>query len=101
MDKFDIIQGLNLLDIREQNPMFAKTHSVFSEDKKGVNKILLSSGVLSTLMDNPGGITFNILFSPGGFHFDINKLITSTSDLESFVILAENLAQELNDIENF
>lgn len=101
MEKFEIIQGLDLLDIGEQNPIFAKTHSVFSEDKEGVNRLLLSSGVLSTLIDHPGGITFNILFSPGGFHLDIYSLITSTADIESFVIIAENLAQELNDIKNF
>lgn len=94
-------RDITILDIKEAFPDFAKIYNVFTEDEEGAKRIVLSSGVMSSLMTYPGKNPVNIAFSPSGFGIDIQPMMRKPEEMDRYTVWAENLARVLKDVDKF
>jgi hypothetical protein len=88
-------KGIHYLDTTADYPEFAKVYNVFTEDEKGARSVILSSGVISCLMNHPRKDPVNLSFTPRGFGLDIESMLKSRQDIELFVQWADDLARVL------
>lgn len=96
--------GRKALDIEEQFPEFAKTHTIFAKDQKDAFDVILTADVMSILISRLPSISriyHNITFLPGGFTIEIIPFFKSPQDVEDFVRLAEDLSRHISGREDF
>ena len=88
-------KGVHFLDTAADYPDFTKVYNVFTEDEAGARSVVLSSGVISCLMNHPRKEPVNISFTPNGFGLDIEKMLKSRQEIELFVQWTDDLARVL------
>lgn len=88
-------KGIHYLDTAAEYPEFAKVYNIFTEDEKGARSVILSSGVISCLMNRPRKDPVNLSFTPKGFGMDIESMLKSRQEIEIFVQWADDLARVL------
>ncbi len=88
-------KGIHYLDTTADCPEFARVYNVFTEDEKGARSVILSSGVITCLMNHPRKDPVNLSFTPKGFGLDIESMLKSRADIDLFVRWADDLARVL------
>jgi hypothetical protein len=88
-------RGIHYLDVTAEYPEFSKVYNVFTEDEAGARSAILSSGVISCLMNRPRKDPPSLSFGPKGFGMDLEGMLKSRQEIELFVQWADDLAREL------
>jgi len=94
-------KDIELLEIEERFPDLAKAYSVFTEDVKSAEEVIMSADVMSMLLTHPRKEPVNICFTPEGFGIDIEPQMKKLDEIEQFVAWAENLVRVLDDESGF
>jgi hypothetical protein len=94
-------KDVELLEIEERFPDFAKVYSVFTEDVKSAEEVIMSADVMSMLLTHPRKEPVNICFTPEGFGIDIEPQMKKIDEIEQFVAWTENMARALKDVDEY
>ena len=89
---------IHIFDVKDHHPHFAKVYNIFTEDEESARKVILSSGIASSLMSHPRKKPPSVAFCPEGFGLDIEPMIKRIDEMELFVAFAENLSRELRGL---
>jgi len=92
-------KNIEMLEIEERYPDFAKVYNIFTEDVKSAEEVILSADVMSMLLTHPRKKPVNICFTPKGFGIDIEPQMKKSVEIERFVAWTENMARALDNIE--
>lgn len=94
-------KNIEMLEIEERFPDLAKVYTVFTEDVKSAEEVILSADVMSMLLTHPRKKPVNICFTPEGFGIDIEPQMKKLDEIEQFVAWAENMARALKDADKY
>ncbi|MBN1574212.1 MAG: hypothetical protein JW984_13525 [Deltaproteobacteria bacterium] len=93
--------NVELMEIEERFPDFAKVYNVFTEDVEGAERAILTADVMLVLMTHPGNKPANVCFAPSGFGIVIETKMKRAEEIERYVTWSETLARALSDMGKF